>query len=129
MTFQAFAIIFAVFVDKQPTRVKVVPKAQPKLKSIDMSAIPADAPALNPPKDTPYTIEELKKFDGTVEGQPIYVAIKGIIFDGEFSLMYWLEYPSSAKLKPWFVKYRANVRLYHQSPRRRKCMDPEQVTP
>lgn len=53
-----------------------------------MSAIPADAPALSPPKDTPFTIEELKKFDGTVDGQPIYVAIKGIIFDGEFEFVW-----------------------------------------
>ncbi|KAI5474664.1 cytochrome b5 [Pseudohyphozyma bogoriensis] len=36
---------------------------------------------LDPPKDTPFTTEELKKFDGSVEGNPIYVAIKGSIFD------------------------------------------------
>ncbi|KAE9390650.1 hypothetical protein BT96DRAFT_1024439 [Gymnopus androsaceus JB14] len=36
---------------------------------------------LAPPKDDPFTMEELKAYDGTGEGKPIYVAIKGIIFD------------------------------------------------
>lgn len=40
---------------------------------------------LDAPKDTPFTAAELAKFDGKTPGQPIYVAMKGIIFDGESS--------------------------------------------
>jgi len=36
---------------------------------------------LPPPKDDPFTQEELKAFDGTNPDQPIYVAIKGTVFD------------------------------------------------
>lgn len=32
---------------------------------------------LHPPKDDPYTTEELKKYDGSTPELPIYVAIKG----------------------------------------------------
>lgn len=32
---------------------------------------------LAPPKDDPYTPEQLKEFDGTKPGSKIYVAIKG----------------------------------------------------
>ncbi|RPA91227.1 cytochrome b5 [Choiromyces venosus 120613-1] len=36
---------------------------------------------LNPPKDDPITVDDLRKADGTVEGSPVYVAIKGTVFD------------------------------------------------
>ncbi|KIK05158.1 hypothetical protein K443DRAFT_675311 [Laccaria amethystina LaAM-08-1] len=36
---------------------------------------------LEPPKDNPYTTEALKEFDGSNTSKPIYVAIKGTIFD------------------------------------------------
>ncbi|PFH46946.1 hypothetical protein AMATHDRAFT_153343 [Amanita thiersii Skay4041] len=36
---------------------------------------------LAPPKDDPFTPEELRKYDGSTPGNPIYVAIKGTIFD------------------------------------------------
>lgn len=32
---------------------------------------------LDPPKDDPIDLEELAKCDGTTDGKPIYVAIKG----------------------------------------------------
>ncbi len=32
---------------------------------------------LAPPKDDPFTLEQLKEFDGTDSTKPIYVAIKG----------------------------------------------------
>nr|CAG8440260.1 9753_t:CDS:2 [Entrophospora candida] len=38
-------------------------------------------PNLQPPKDTLFTPAELAKYDGTDASQPIYVAIKGTIFD------------------------------------------------
>ncbi|CAK5272734.1 unnamed protein product [Mycena citricolor] len=36
---------------------------------------------LLPPKDDPFTLEQLKEFDGSDKAKPIYVAIKGTIFD------------------------------------------------
>jgi len=36
---------------------------------------------LLPPKDDPYTLEQLAEFDGSDVNKPIYVAIKGTIFD------------------------------------------------
>ncbi|TFK44035.1 cytochrome b5, partial [Crucibulum laeve] len=36
---------------------------------------------LAPPKDDPFTTEQLKAYDGTDSSKPIYVAIKGTIFD------------------------------------------------
>ncbi|KAG8949453.1 hypothetical protein FRC04_008552 [Tulasnella sp. 424] len=36
---------------------------------------------LPPPKSDPFTLEQLKRFDGTDESLPIYVSIKGTVFD------------------------------------------------
>ncbi|KAK8196583.1 hypothetical protein M8818_006748 [Zalaria obscura] len=36
---------------------------------------------LDPPKDDPISLEYLSKCDGTHEGYPTYVAIKGTVFD------------------------------------------------
>ncbi|KAG8697096.1 hypothetical protein FRC08_006735 [Ceratobasidium sp. 394] len=36
---------------------------------------------LQPPKDDPYTLAELTAFDGQDPNRPVYVAIKGTIFD------------------------------------------------
>ncbi|BGP56212.1 hypothetical protein JCM8202_002103 [Rhodotorula sphaerocarpa] len=61
-----------------------------KTKAADLAVKTADAtvpaPAgdqteLDPPKDTPFTKEELAKNDGKDETTPIYVAIKGKIYD------------------------------------------------
>ena len=35
---------------------------------------------LAPPKDDPFTLEELKRYDGSDASKPIYVAIKGVYF-------------------------------------------------
>lgn len=50
---------------------------------------PMQAPdvKLNAPLDTPYTTEQLKAFNGLTEGKPIYVAMKGIIFDGQLPFL------------------------------------------
>ena len=32
---------------------------------------------LAPPKDAPFTLAQLSDYDGTKEGNPIYVSIKG----------------------------------------------------
>lgn len=34
-----------------------------------------------PPREDPFTPEELSKYDGTVDSKPVYVAVKGTIFD------------------------------------------------
>ncbi|EED79913.1 predicted protein, partial [Postia placenta Mad-698-R] len=34
-----------------------------------------------PPRDDPITLEELKQYDGSDPSKPIYVAIKGTVFD------------------------------------------------
>ncbi|ORX89616.1 cytochrome b5 [Basidiobolus meristosporus CBS 931.73] len=40
-----------------------------------------ELPQLAPPLDTPYTLEELKKYDGSSPDAPIYLAVKGVVFD------------------------------------------------
>lgn len=54
------------------------------MSAIAKAGTAAEGPKLEAPKSTPYTTEALKKFDGSVEGEPIYVAIKGQIFDGKY---------------------------------------------
>ncbi|KAI3628893.1 hypothetical protein CBS14141_000596 [Malassezia furfur] len=34
-----------------------------------------------PPKEDPITVEELAKYDGSDSSKPVYVAVKGIVFD------------------------------------------------
>ncbi|KAG8932473.1 hypothetical protein FRC02_001097 [Tulasnella sp. 418] len=36
---------------------------------------------LNPPKTDPFTLEELRQYDGTEADRPIYVSLKGTVFD------------------------------------------------
>ncbi|KAG9316796.1 cytochrome b5-like heme/steroid binding domain-containing protein [Chiua virens] len=36
---------------------------------------------LDPPKDDPFTLRELAAYDGSDESKPIYVSIKGDVFD------------------------------------------------
>ncbi|CAE7169263.1 unnamed protein product [Rhizoctonia solani] len=36
---------------------------------------------LQPPKDDPYTLAELSAYDGLDSSKPVYVAIKGTVFD------------------------------------------------
>ncbi|THV06998.1 cytochrome b5 [Dendrothele bispora CBS 962.96] len=36
---------------------------------------------LLPPKDDPFTLEQLKAYDGSDPSKPIYVSIKGTVFD------------------------------------------------
>lgn len=51
--------------------------------TVENTTMQAPAVQLEPPKDTPFTVEELKEYDGAHDGKGIYVAIKGTIFDGE----------------------------------------------
>lgn len=54
-----------------------------KAADATVSAPAGDVKELDPPKDTPFTKEELAKSDGRDENTPIYVAIKGRIYDGQ----------------------------------------------
>lgn len=47
-------------------------------KSEDKPIMQAERTDLAPPKDDPYTLEQLKEFDGSDPSKPIYVAIKGM---------------------------------------------------
>ena len=46
---------------------------------------------LAPPKDDPFTVEQLKQYDGTDPSKPIYVAIKGALLF-LLTLQHWLTY-------------------------------------
>ncbi|CAG8532569.1 7032_t:CDS:2 [Acaulospora colombiana] len=50
----------------------------PQDSPVDSRIDETDLPPLN---DTPFTLEELSKFTGSNEKEPIYVAVKGIVFD------------------------------------------------
>ncbi|GAA5981668.1 hypothetical protein JCM10908_004559 [Rhodotorula pacifica] len=52
-----------------------------KAADATVSAPAGDVKELDPPKDTPFTKAELAKNDGKDENTPIYVAIKGRIYD------------------------------------------------
>ncbi|KAG5724086.1 putative steroid-binding protein 3 [Termitomyces sp. T112] len=64
----------------RPTRTVPQPAQPPTQRPLKSIMQPA-RDDLAPPKDDPYTTEELKKYDGSTPGLPIYVAIKGTIFD------------------------------------------------
>ena len=56
------------------------PKTQPAsdgAKKETQTVMQPENPNLLPPQDTPFTLAELKQFDGSDATKPIYVAIKG----------------------------------------------------
>ncbi|GLB44980.1 putative cytochrome b5 family protein [Lyophyllum shimeji] len=63
-----------------PARAPPQPAVEPAQKPLK-SIMQAPREDLAPPKDDPYTTEELKQYDGSNPSLPIYVAIKGTIFD------------------------------------------------
>lgn len=69
----------------QPTPKPRGPLTKPQLKPAPDYKNPMQAPdvVLDPPKDTPFTVQELAEFNGLTPGRPIYVAMKGLIFDGQ----------------------------------------------
>ncbi|KDQ54287.1 hypothetical protein JAAARDRAFT_38445 [Jaapia argillacea MUCL 33604] len=50
-------------------------------KQEQKSIMQAPRDDLAPPKDDPFTLEQLKGYDGSDESKPIYVSIKGTVFD------------------------------------------------
>lgn len=78
------AVLFQHFTDTdtvtEPERSAPVGKSKSSSQENSTSATKMMQPArtdLPPPKDDPFTQEDLKAFDGTNPDQPIYVAIKG----------------------------------------------------
>ncbi|KAG2132592.1 cytochrome b5 [Suillus cothurnatus] len=62
---------------QQPPPVNPQPEEKKSLKTIMQP--PRDD--LDPPKDDPFTLDQLKQFDGSDSSKPIYVSIKGTVFD------------------------------------------------
>lgn len=99
-----FSIAFFYFSESESRKARTVPYKRPlpplhlreqfareaaaeeEKKMAALATAAGDAIVLDPPKDTPFTTEELAGFNGSVDGRPIYVAIKGLIFDGELSV-------------------------------------------
>ena len=44
---------------------------------------------LAPPKDDPFTLEQLKEYDGSDTSKPIYVAIKGNVFIYSYGIVHF----------------------------------------
>ena len=61
---------------REATSKQVLPKAAANVAGMSGFA-PKEPVKLDEPKDDPITNEELKEFDGTKDGKPIYVAIRG----------------------------------------------------
>lgn len=80
------------------------------MSAIAKAGTVAAGPTLEAPKSTPFTTEELKTYDGSVEGRPIYVAIKGQIFDGKFLCLEWIT--GERKLIVWFRLVSAKKEMY-----------------
>ncbi|GAA5911004.1 hypothetical protein JCM6882_006746 [Rhodosporidiobolus microsporus] len=87
-----FSILFFLFLQQAfpatPIEQPPNPMSQIGAKVADAAVKVADAtvakpppPELDPPKDTPFSKAELAKYDGKDADTPIYVAIKGQIFD------------------------------------------------
>ncbi|GAA5842483.1 hypothetical protein JCM11251_007327 [Rhodosporidiobolus azoricus] len=87
-----FTVLFFLFLQQAfpstPLEQPPNPMSEIKAKVADAAVKVADAtvakppsPVLDPPKDTPFSREELAKYDGKDEATPIYVAIKGEIYD------------------------------------------------
>ncbi|GAA5836080.1 hypothetical protein JCM3766R1_001960 [Sporobolomyces carnicolor] len=55
--------------------------ADAAVKTVDAVTSKPDETQLDPPKDTPFTKAELAKYNGADPSTPIYVAIKGKIYD------------------------------------------------
>ncbi|KAA1118757.1 hypothetical protein PGT21_004786 [Puccinia graminis f. sp. tritici] len=61
------------------SRSSSIPTSRPSRKST--GKMTPETVKLDPPKDTVFTPQELSQFDGSDPSKPIYVAIKGIVFD------------------------------------------------
>ncbi|TFK67153.1 cytochrome b5 [Pluteus cervinus] len=69
------------FVSKYVPKGPIVVPAEDHKQPVKTMSIMQPPKEVNAPKDDVFTKEELKKFDGSDPEKPIYVAIKGTIFD------------------------------------------------
>ncbi|KAL1692944.1 cytochrome b5 [Schizophyllum commune] len=74
-------LYLAVFRRRAPAPPQPSPNPAPAPAQQPKSIMQAENPNLAPPKDDPFTLEDLKAFDGTDPSKPIYVSIKGTVFD------------------------------------------------
>ncbi|KAJ7699104.1 cytochrome b5 [Mycena metata] len=58
-----------------------IPSPAPVEEKPVKSIMQAPREDLAPPKDDPFTLAQLKEFDGSDLSKPIYVSIKGTVFD------------------------------------------------
>ncbi|KAL0957117.1 hypothetical protein HGRIS_003210 [Hohenbuehelia grisea] len=65
----------------KPSSPSTSPQLSQKQENKPKSIMQAPRDDLQPPKDDPFTLEQLKQFDGSDPSKPIYVAIKGTVFD------------------------------------------------
>lgn len=70
-------LYLAVFRRRAPAPPQPSPNPAPAPAQQPKSIMQAENPNLAPPKDDPFTLEDLKAFDGTDPSKPIYVSIKG----------------------------------------------------
>ncbi|TRM66919.1 cytochrome b5 [Schizophyllum amplum] len=75
-------VLFALLRRRAASVVSDIPPA-PQLQPSEKpkSIMQAENTNLAPPKDDPFTLEELKAFDGSDPSKPIYLSIKGTVFD------------------------------------------------
>ena len=53
------------------------PAEESEKQEDDKPIMQPEQPDLAPPKNDPFTLEQLKEYDGSDESKPIYVSIKG----------------------------------------------------
>lgn len=80
----AFALPLTYFFYHRQSKANAVPDTVPAEDSAQSkkplkSIMQAPKDNLAPPKDDPFTTEQLKEFDGSDPSKPIYVAIKGAL--------------------------------------------------
>ncbi|KAJ7644810.1 cytochrome b5 [Roridomyces roridus] len=62
-------------------RTRALPPVAPDPEKPVKTIMQAPRDDLAPPKDDPFTLEQLREFDGSDPSKPIYVSIKGTVFD------------------------------------------------
>jgi membrane-associated progesterone receptor component len=93
--YYVYALIFLVpalflylsYLHFRPSSQTQSPPIEPERKQTPLKTImQAARDDLAPPKEDPFTVEELKEFDGSDPEKPVYVAIKGEFLPSPFSL-------------------------------------------
>lgn len=94
------------------------PKAKEQSASEAVMAMSAPRDDLLPPKDDPFTQEQLKAYDGSNPDSPIYVAIKGtpllptsllVRFDNLFLSFSQAQYSTSQTVKRYMAQEKGTI--------------------